>query len=387
MNDKWYFAYGSNLKKERLNKRIGFLKDTQRAILVNYELTFAKGYDGHISGKADVRQKHGSFVKGAVYLVSEEQLDSLDGPEGVTMGVYERKSITVEINGNPTPAVMYVMKKEICPLKPSEEYLSFILEGLGEHGYDESVINEVRMLADMFRNDEKFLGSQEIFSQIRKLLNKTTYVKIAVAFLTKDGFDEISAKIEEFLQNKSTNKIDFIVGLSSYCITDPDAVKALMKLQASFLGQAKVKYYYNEGFHPKLFIFENENETTCIVGSSNLTWQGLNSNVEANVMFRRPNSSALTLSIQDFFKNLMDYAASDLAAAFRQYDRIYEKSNNQQKGQDKSGDETFYRTPLPPQFFEPKNTFKNFYRIAKFFGRLPLENMEMSGTNGIVQTV
>jgi HKD family nuclease len=178
----------------------------------------------------------------------------------------------------------------------------------------------------MFQEDDQFLESRELFSKIKELLNRATYVKIAVVFLTKGGYDELSANIEHFLKYKPTNKIDFIVGLSSYCITEPDALDALMKLQTSFSRQVKVKYYFNEGFHPKLFIFEHEEVTTVLVGSSNLTWQGLNINVEANVMLTRPVKSDFIISVQNYFKNLLDYAASDLETAFRQYDKMFKQT-------------------------------------------------------------
>ena len=205
----------------------------------------------------------------------------------------------------------------------------------------------------MLQKDEQFLESYELFSKIKELLNKASYVKIAVAFLTKYGYDELSANIEHFLKNKPTNKIEFIVGLSSYCITEPDAFAALMKLQTFFSRQVKVKYYFNEGFHPKLFIFEHGEVTTVIVGSSNLTWQGLNINVEANVVFTRPFKSDFIISVQNYFKNLLDYAASDLETAFRQYDKMFKRFSNHQKGVIESSDEgKFSKTNLPPQFFE-----------------------------------
>ena len=132
-----------------------------------------------------------------------------------------------------------------------------------------------------------------------------------------------------------------------------------MKLQTSFSRQVKVKYYFNEGFHPKLFIFEHNEVTTVIVGSSNLTWQGLNINVEANVMLTRPIKSDFIISVQNYFKNLLDYAASDLETAFRQYDKMFKRFSNQQKGVIESGDEgKFSKTNLPPQFFESRENIQ-----------------------------
>jgi len=40
------------------------------------------------------------------------------------------------------------MVKEICPLRPSTDYLNLILQGLREHGYDESTIREVKEVAN-----------------------------------------------------------------------------------------------------------------------------------------------------------------------------------------------------------------------------------------------
>jgi len=141
---EWYFAYGSNLKKERLRCRVGEWKKEQKASLRGYILTFAKGYDGHTSGKANIKSNSNSEVKGIVYLITEKQFCKLDACEGVCKGVYRRTPVTVESEGKSVPATTYTMVKEICPLKPSADYLDLILEGLREHGYDENSIEEVR---------------------------------------------------------------------------------------------------------------------------------------------------------------------------------------------------------------------------------------------------
>jgi hypothetical protein len=50
--EKWYFAYGSNLKRDTLRERIGEWKQEQRSILKGFTLTFAKGYSNNESGYA-----------------------------------------------------------------------------------------------------------------------------------------------------------------------------------------------------------------------------------------------------------------------------------------------------------------------------------------------
>ena len=145
--EKWYFAYGSNLKRERLRRRIGEWKGEQSTVLNDFTLTFAKGYDNHKSGYANIKPCANSQVEGAVYLISEDQFKTLDGYEGVASGVYKRRQVFVEVDGAPTPATTYEMNKQLCLLRPSTDYLNLVLDGLKEHGYAESTINKVEAIA------------------------------------------------------------------------------------------------------------------------------------------------------------------------------------------------------------------------------------------------
>lgn len=148
MSRKWYFAYGSNLSRAQLKKRIGEWMEEHRAILKGFRLTFAKGYSGHTSGKANIKPDPDGDVKGVIYLVTESQLSKLDRYEGVGRGVYKREQVNVESQGKLLPAITYVMVRELCRLKPSDDYLDLILKGLEEHGYGQEVIEEVRKIAE-----------------------------------------------------------------------------------------------------------------------------------------------------------------------------------------------------------------------------------------------
>jgi cation transport regulator ChaC len=147
MEYKWYFAYGSNLKRERLKKRIGKWRKERKAILRDYELVFGKGWGGHFTGKANIQKKPKGRVEGVIYLVTEQQLKKLDRREGVPW-VYERITVKVESEGERIPAETYRMVEMMCPLKPSRDYLDLVLDGLREHGYDESVIEKARRKAE-----------------------------------------------------------------------------------------------------------------------------------------------------------------------------------------------------------------------------------------------
>ena len=144
---KWYFAYGSNLKRSHLRKIIGEWKQEHCAVLKNFALSFAKGYSKYQSGYANIKPHPDMQVEGVVYLITEQQFKKLDAYEEVVLGVYRRALVIVETNENSFSATTYKMNKEICLLSPSSYYLKIVLNGLREHGYHENIIKKVRDLS------------------------------------------------------------------------------------------------------------------------------------------------------------------------------------------------------------------------------------------------
>lgn len=82
MDELWCFAYGSNLLREQIKRRIGHIPEAPRAWLEGYRLAFNKlGGDG--TGKANIVKQPGTKVWGVVYRCSPEDLDKMDSYEGV----------------------------------------------------------------------------------------------------------------------------------------------------------------------------------------------------------------------------------------------------------------------------------------------------------------
>lgn len=119
----WYFAYGSNMSLNRMNERGIKINEYTSAKLENYELRFNK-----ISKKqgavANIVPKQGSIVEGVLYNVDNiEQLDKYEGfPE-------HYKRTIVFING--LNVWVYIAQEKYIKegLKPSKEYLGYLLEG------------------------------------------------------------------------------------------------------------------------------------------------------------------------------------------------------------------------------------------------------------------
>ena len=123
-----YFAFGSNMSAQRMHERIGWSPSRSGVILTDYEMVFNKhSNDG---GKANIMYSPGDLVEGILYSVNEEDLLILDKYEGVAAKQYKRHEIEIlNNNKNSIKAVTYKALTTGKVYSPTEEYLSYILEG------------------------------------------------------------------------------------------------------------------------------------------------------------------------------------------------------------------------------------------------------------------
>ena len=93
MSTSYYFAYGSNMPRRRLESRIGHVHKLGIAYLEGYKLICnKKSRDG--SSKFNIEQTNVSSDKviGVLYKIEENQLDPLDAAEGAkAKNGYERQ--------------------------------------------------------------------------------------------------------------------------------------------------------------------------------------------------------------------------------------------------------------------------------------------------------
>tara|TARA_B100000945_G_C20385039_1_gene599252 strand:- start:407 stop:841 length:435 start_codon:yes stop_codon:yes gene_type:complete len=123
-----YFAFGSNMSAQRMQKRLGWSPSRTGAVLLDYEMVFNKhSNDG---GKANIIYSRDNLVEGILYSVNEEDLLILDKYEGVVAKQYRRYNIEVQNNKKKSfSAVAYKAIKTGKITAPTEEYLNYILEG------------------------------------------------------------------------------------------------------------------------------------------------------------------------------------------------------------------------------------------------------------------
>lgn len=146
-----YFAYGSNLKRtriedQRLKRKLG---PAERAVLRGYRLAFNKVAQQGGSGYANAVASCDGVVWGVLYDVTYAELDVLDEREGVSGGHYKQVEVEVEReSGARTTAVTYLAGADHVRegLMPTVKYLALVVEGAAEHHLDAKYIDEIRAI-------------------------------------------------------------------------------------------------------------------------------------------------------------------------------------------------------------------------------------------------
>ncbi|XP_062343016.1 gamma-glutamylcyclotransferase a [Osmerus eperlanus] len=127
-----YFAFGSNLLKERLQlanpsaifQYTGRLKDH----VLNFGLWGEHVDNRWHGGVATIEASPGLEVWGVVWKMENQHLGSLDKQEGVDMGMYYPLQVTVETDGGPVFCRTYQMNHfHACP--PSPQYKQVVCLG------------------------------------------------------------------------------------------------------------------------------------------------------------------------------------------------------------------------------------------------------------------
>ncbi len=130
------------------------------------------------------------------------------------------------------------------------------------------------------------------------------------AFASVAGIQGLAALIEN--ARPHLEKAAVVVGIDQKG-TSREALQELLTLDAD------TYVFYQPGiaiFHPKIYLFEGDRSAEVIIGSSNLTAQGLFANVEASVHLRLDlaleTDRAVVQQLKDQFKGLFDYSDPNL---------------------------------------------------------------------------
>jgi HKD family nuclease len=129
-------------------------------------------------------------------------------------------------------------------------------------------------------------------------------IDIAVAWVRASGMAYLSQPLVGFLRHGG--KLSVIVGIDLENTTK-QGLEALLDLEEH--GTCEIFVYHNEAnsvFHPKLYLWRNEEEARLIVGSNNITQAGLYVNVEAGLQVDSAIDDPLIIQTLDAISSWKD---------------------------------------------------------------------------------
>lgn len=112
-------------------------------------------------------------------------------------------------------------------------------------------------------------------------------IDIAAAFLTSSGVDSILYLLKKIAQKGS---VRVLTGLYQG-FTDPVALRKLYRIQEETKGRLQVSISRDSHFHWKCYFLKRSSSARLVVGSSNLTGDGLRQSGEFNLVLSVPTDS------------------------------------------------------------------------------------------------
>lgn len=120
-----YFAYGANMNVDNMAYRCPNAIPLRGMLLKDWELVFR--------GVADVVERRGATVNGALWLITPQCEASLDRFEGYPH-LYIKRYFTMRVNGRNRTVMLYVMKEKSSLLAPVKSYFRTIRKGYQDFG-------------------------------------------------------------------------------------------------------------------------------------------------------------------------------------------------------------------------------------------------------------
>ena len=220
-------------------------------------------------------------------------------------------------------------------------------------------------------------ANSSVAKELIELFNSDKYNKFTclVAFASLGGISGLTCHI---LRAKNNGvKIKIIVGVDQKC-TSKEALEEIL----SWGVDSYIYYTLNTNiFHPKVYLFENCDYYTLIVGSNNLTEGGLVRNIECSLLVQDMQGTSVYSAFYSYWKGILNSTEENLYPITQELiDLLYEekiipsdsertmtsveKRINISSG--KKSSSIFKRSEIPknPEGFEPKR-LKRSIKIKK----------------------
>ncbi len=172
--------------------------------------------------------------------------------------------------------------------------------------------------------------SRNLASVLVPLMADAEEVRAAVAFVSQEGLRTILPSVQKCLQRNG--RMEFLVGLD-LAVTEPAALWELQELSNStprFSWYCLLDLATGGIFHPKLYIMEQADSVTAVIGSSNLTAGGLSRNAEVNVAIRALPTEEIVSDLREVYAALKFHRQrvvpdEEFLTFYQNYRRVFHK--------------------------------------------------------------
>lgn len=174
---------------------------------------------------------------------------------------------------------------------------------------------------------EARLVTRNLIADLKDKFETSREIYILSSFVMKSGVELLKPYLDLAVNKGSDIKI--CAGDYLY-ITQPQALKELLK----YKDQVEVRIWRSSGeaFHPKAYLFENQNAYSLYVGSSNLSKSALTSGIEWNLALE--GEEVIDAIYNDATKNFMEIFLNEQTMplneeTYRLYEKDYEKYHHE----------------------------------------------------------
>ncbi|MGL5357096.1 MAG: DEAD/DEAH box helicase family protein [Cetobacterium sp.] len=183
-----------------------------------------------------------------------------------------------------------------------------------------SKIKSNRVGEMVFINNRKLT----MYESLKNSINSSDEIIINVSFIRDSG---LKLLIPELLKARDSGKSIKILTSDYMKVTEPNALYRLLNIPG-------VKIFNNPSnvsFHPKTYIFRNDDKIEVYVGSSNISYSALISGVEWTYQFFGNSGDEDINSILSEFEELYNENSFNLTLEWlRNYEKTYQKKEFQQ---------------------------------------------------------
>lgn len=167
---------------------------------------------------------------------------------------------------------------------------------------------EIKFLAQGFSPE----SDNTVGLELIRLLNDRHYHSFTwfSAFASEAGINGLSAHIDSAKANFKA--LTIIIGIDQKG-TSQEALEAILGLKVNSFVFYQPSFSI---FHPKIYLFEGEEFSSIIIGSSNLTAQGLFTNIEASVLIKfnmkEGEGSNVLATLKNYFHGIFELSDPNL---------------------------------------------------------------------------